>query len=773
MKKKKGDALVIVESPAKARTIGKYLGSGYQVEACLGHVRDLLKGKRGDLGVDIAHGFKPSYAVIKSTNPRRDRSKIVKKLKEISDVVDRVYLASDPDREGEAIAWHLAQALELPKGKGRRVVFHEITKLAVRKAFDHTRDIDEHLLDAQKARRVLDRLVGYQISPLLGTTLSAGRVQSVTLRLLVDRETEIAAFQSEAYWTVSADLATAKGEPFQALLVSDKSGDLRTGAEAKGRTLDQEEAERIASSLSGKAFSCTARQAEERTQHPPPPFTTSTLQQQASIRLRFSTKRTMAVAQQLYQGLDVGDGPVGLITYMRTDAVRMGEEALEEARLVVSKAFGASYLPEKARRFKASSNAQEAHEAVRPTSFSLHPDQVAGRLTEEQAKLYRLIWERAVASQMSPARVLSTRLEISADSEGLKFQANGRHILFDGFLKVAGHRQDDEAVLPAVAQGDRLNARALKAEKHETQPPPRYSEAALVKTLEKLGIGRPSTYAPTLDTIQKRGYVVLEKRRFKPTDLGMEVTRKLVQHFPDILDTGFTAQLEESLDAIAEGKAAYAKVLADFYEGFEPALKLAQKTIVREEPLAEKCPECGRGLYKKWGRTGLFIGCSGFADQEKPCKYTRPLAADAPKPTGLTCDLCGGAMLLAKGRFGPYLCCERYAKKECRFTMKLNRQGLPQRKMDPVPSGRDCEKCGKPLVIRVASRGKKGPRPFLSCSGFPKCRAAADLPPELEKEGAEALDRWKGKAEKDRLDLVKWKAFMPTDGGEGSPEDPE
>ena len=636
---RKGNALVIVESPAKARTIEKFLGPGYSVSASMGHVRD-LPGRK--LGIDLEHGFALTFDYIRTQRrdgKTRDTEKIVKELKKLASHAPAVYLAPDPDREGEAIAWHLAECLKLPEGRVHRVVFNEITRPAILKAFKQPRGIDRGLVDSQQARRALDRIVGYKISPLLRQTvakgLSAGRVQSVAVRLVVDRESEITAFRSEEYWTVTGTFKPRQGDPFEAALVAISGKALRRGAEPAERTLDRDAAEAVARDLLKASFACTAKEAKEKVESPPPPFTTSTLQQQAAIHLRFSTKRTMQIAQQLYQGVDVGEGPVGLITYMRTDAVRMAEEALAEAREVIGLSFGKAYLPEHPRRFKGSARAQEAHEAIRPTSFARHPDAMADRLSPEQARLYRLVWSRALASQMSAARIQNTRLLIEADAH--RFQADGKQIVFDGYLKVLSLRAPEETILPAVNQGDALTCAGLKPEQHATQPPPRYSEAGLVKMMEKLGIGRPSTYAPTLATIQDRGYVRLDQRRFHPTELGQLVTKALVQHFPEILDAGFTSEMEEDLDKIEAGTQSYRALLKRFWARFEPTLEKARAGMAdrktEAEPTDEKCPKCGRPLVIKWSRHGKFYGCTGFSEKDPAaqCKYRRSFAPEAAR----------------------------------------------------------------------------------------------------------------------------------------------
>ncbi len=760
-----GRRLVIVESPTKARTIGRFLGRSYTVMASMGHVRDLLKSR---LGVDPEKEFEPTYRVLPA------KREIVKALQGEAKRATAVYLAPDPDREGEAIAWHLVQALQIPAEKAHRVTFHEITERAVAEAFRHAGAIDMNKVNAYQARRILDRIVGYRLSPLLwqrvARGLSAGRVQSVAVRLIVEREKEIAAFKSETYWRVTAVCRSPRGgEPFEMVLVETGGQKVRTGAEPSERTLDKYEAHAIAEALLRGSLAVSRLATQEKNIHPPPPFTTSLLQQAATNSLGFSAKRTMAAAQQLYQGVALGgEGPVGLITYMRTDSVRFAPEALTECRRVIRERFGPEYVPHAPRAFKARKAAQEAHEAIRPTGFSRAPESVQKHLPPDLFRLYRLIWERAMASQMSAARYFVT--QVQATSGGHLLSASGRTVLFDGYTKLAA-RPEEGPILPALAQGDALTVDKAVPSRHETQPPARYSEATLVKTLEHLGIGRPSTYAPTLSTIQDRSYVLKEDKRLKPTPMGTLVTELLLAYFPEVMDVAFTSRMEEELDEIAESKMDWRQVLADFYGPFAKSMAAAEASMqdVKNdvEETTEKCPQCGRLLLVKWSRFGKFYGCTGFSEKDpaQQCKYRRPFAPEEARPTGLACDKCGKDMVRERGRFGLYLRCQDYPA-ACTFTMKLNKQGHPVRKFDPVPTDQECAACGKLLVVRVTARGKRGPRPFLSCSGFPKCREAADLPEGLASLGAQALVRWQVNAVKNKADLVKYAAAME-DGDPG------
>ncbi|MCA9388635.1 type I DNA topoisomerase [Candidatus Berkelbacteria bacterium] len=633
--------LVIVESPAKGKTIERYLGKDYQVLASYGHVRDLPKSK---MGVETDDGsFTPDYLV-----PAKAK-KTVSALKKAAAAADDIFLATDYDREGEAIAWHVLESLKLAKGKSvRRITFHEITKKALEEAVKKPRDLDYDLINAQQARRILDRLVGYTLSPFLWKKvmkgLSAGRVQSVAVRLIVDRENEIKAFKPEEYWSLDGKFLRGSDD-FLASLVEFK------GQKIEKMTVKTEtEAKKIETSLKDLEYRVDSIEKKERQKRPSPPFTTSTLQQQAAHRLHFSAKQTMKLAQDLYED--------GHITYMRTDSVNLADEALKAARSLVEKEYGQGYLPDKPNYYKTKSKgAQEAHEAIRPTHVESLPEKLNLK-SEKHTKLYRLIWQRMVASQMSPARLKAeTVLVKSAKGEGV-FKATGNVVDFEGFLKVWPTAREDK-ILPALKQGEQVNLDDLVGEQHFTEPPPRYSEASLVKALEEHGIGRPSTYAPTLSTIQDRGYVELIERRFHPTETGQNVNGILVKHFPEIVDLDFTAEMEEGLDKVAEGKEDWTKLLGDFYKPFH---KLVEKKTdeVPKLDLTEKtdkvCPECGKPMVIRPGRYGKFLACTGFPD----CKHTEPII----KKTGITCPECGeGQLIERKTRRGKtFWGCERYPK---------------------------------------------------------------------------------------------------------------
>ncbi|RME48764.1 MAG: type I DNA topoisomerase [Chloroflexi bacterium] len=660
--RKRGGKLVIVESPAKARTIGKFLGPKYRVKASIGHVRDLLKSR---LSVDVENDFQPQYRV---PNEKRDT---VKELRKEVEKAAEVYLATDPDREGEAIAWHLLEAAQIPEEIARRVVFHEITQDAVTRAFAEPRGINMELVNAQQARRILDRLVGYKISPLLWDKvrgrLSAGRVQTVALRLVVEREREIEAFVPEEYWSIEAELAkqdTRSEDPRPTFVASlhrirGEQFELKTG----------EEAQQIVEDLEGAAYIVGQVRRRERRRRPSPPFTTSTLQQRASRRLGFNARRTMRVAQQLYEGVDLGEGgPVGLITYMRTDSVAVSKQAQRDARRYIVSQFGDEYLPPQPPVYKTKSkSAQEAHEAIRPTSVMREPRQIKKYLTRDQYRLYDLIWKRFVASQMADAVFDATSVDIDAGDPAkempYQFRVTGSVLKFAGFLAVYGRDPGDEDLdLPPLAEGEELDLIQLLPQQHFTQPPPRYSEATLVKALEEYGIGRPSTYAPIISTIQNRGYVETVDKRLKPTRLGFIVNDLLIKHFPDIFDVGFTAQMEEELDQIARGEREWVPVLREFYIPFEKDLKRAEaemeKVEVENEPTGELCPECGQPLIIRFGRYGRFIGCSGFPE----CKYTAPYL----DKIGVECPQCGGDLVEKKTRKGrTFYGCANYP--ECDF----------------------------------------------------------------------------------------------------------
>ncbi len=718
----KGKPLVIVESPAKAKTINKILGTGFVVKACMGHVRDLPERA---FGIDVEKDFEPTYRTI------RGKKKVVSELRGAMKSAPTVYLAPDPDREGEAIAWHLVQALRIPVEKVRRVTFNEITKRGVLEAFERPGEISMERVNAQQARRFLDRIVGYKLSPLLwkkvGRRLSAGRVQSVAVRLIVEREREIKAFKPEEYWTITAHL-NKDGTPFTANLVtldgreiglaskSDEKKPLtQISGEAPARALVEE--------LKGLPFEVAEVRRRERLEPSPPPFTTSLLQQQASIRLRFSASRTMRVAQQLYEGVEIGDeGAAGLITYMRTDSFRIADEALQEVRAFIGRSFGESYVPEKPILRARRKGMQEAHEAIRPTYVNRTPDDLRSYLTEEQYRLYRIIWKRFVASQMKPAHYLLTEADLRAGRAG--FLAKGRELKFDGYTRVLGHAlRSDEQILPSLAPGDRPALRELRPDQHFTEPPPRYTEASLVKALERFGIGRPSTYAPILSTIQERGYVRLDERKFQPTELGVLINDKLVKHFSDILNTGFTSRMEKNLDRIEDGRAGWVDVLRKFNDAFTVDLDRAKEGMESEkgQEAGVACEKCGKPMMVRWNKYGRFLGCSGFPD----CRSTKSLPSEEAK--GEKCDLCGTPMTVKSGRMGRFLACTRYP--DCRGTRSLPRGN--KRLEIPKDFKEDCDKCGKPIRVRYGRRGG-----FLACSGYPECKNTKRFPRDWYKDVA-------------------------------------
>jgi DNA topoisomerase-1 len=701
-----GRALVIVESPKKARSIGKFLGSGYTVKASMGHVRDLPERGR-DLGIDVAHGYRPHYVV-----PDKKKA-TVSELKKEASRAELVYLATDPDREGEAIAWHLQHALGLPDDRVRRVLFYEITERAVRDAFRQVGPIDMNKVNAQQARRFLDRFVGYQVSPLLwrkvARGLSAGRVQSVAVRLIAEREKEIRAFVPEEYWKITATLSpagsTAEADRFAAELAEWKGARFQARNEPDARAIRDE--------LASAAYAVSALETAERPDKADPPFKTSTLQQQASVRLRWSGKKTMKIAQELYEGIDVdGSGPAGLITYMRTDSLRVSDEALTAVRDLIHNQYGDRYLPAKPLRYAAGKMAQEAHEAIRPTDLGLTPERIQGSLSHDQFRLYQLIYRRFVASQMNPAIFEVTNVEVRA-GEGL-FKAQGKILRFDGYRRVlppAGKQED--ALLPALHVGQALDLHELVPTQHFTQPPPRYSEATLIKALEKEDIGRPSTYAPIIQTIQDRNYVEQKERRFYATDLGMVVTDLLVEHFPKILDIKFTAHMEDELDDIVTGKEDMVRVLDELYHPFQESLKAAEQNMQRAAlPTDEKCHECGAPMQVKFGRTGQFLGCSRYPD----CKATRPMEG-GPRPAAIetehTCTKCGKPLVQRESKRGPFYSCSGYPK--CKESYSIGENGQPVPSV--VETEHTCPKCGKPMALRQGARG-----PFLGCTGYPKCR---------------------------------------------------
>jgi DNA topoisomerase-1 len=699
-----GPSLVIVESPKKARSINKFLGAGYVVKASMGHVRDLPKRR---LGLDVEHGYAAEYEIMPA------KKDTIGELRRDAARADVVYLATDPDREGESIAWHLQQALDLDDARVRRVTFFEITDRAVREAFQHAGPIDMNRVNAQQARRFLDRFVGYQLSPLLwkkvARNLSAGRVQSVAVRLIAEREKEIRAFVSEEYWKITARVAPAgsKSEPeqFDAELFEWQGAKFAVKAEAEAHAIRDE--------LADAAYRVAKVESVEKLDRPDAPFKTSTLQQQAAIRLRFSGKRTMKIAQELYEGLDVGgDGPTGLITYMRTDSLRVSDEALASVRDQIGRDFGEKYLPAKPHRYHAGKLAQEAHEAIRPTDLALSPERIRSKLSHDQYKLYQLIYRRFVASQMTPAVIEVTNIEIAAGAG--RFKAQGKILRFDGYRRVlppAGKQEDQ--LLPALTEDQVLDLLALTPTQHFTQPPPRYSEATLIKALEKQDIGRPSTYAPIIQTIQDRLYVQQKERRFYATDLGMVVTDLLVEHFPKIMDLKFTAHMEDELDDIATAKEQMNKVLDEFYHPFQEALRAAETNMQRVQiPSSETCQECGSPMVVKFGRTGQFLSCSRYPE----CKATRPMDG-APRAAAIetehTCPKCGKPLVQRESKRGPFLSCSGYPG--CKESFNIGPEGQPV--PTSVETEHACPKCGKPMALRQGARGA-----FLGCTGYPKCR---------------------------------------------------
>ncbi len=836
-----GRSLVIVESPAKAKTIEKYLGPGFKVLASYGHVRDLPpKGKqKGEdvVGVNIKEGWKPRYVVVdrgaKSGNRKvRTAEDILAELKKEADKAATVYLATDPDREGESIAWHISEALELDPKHTWRITFNEITKTAVQRALANPSDINDQLVQAQEARRVLDRIVGYPLSNLLGKKvtrgLSAGRVQSVAVKLIVDREREIEAFKAEEYWKITALLAPQgtvqyTADPAKAKIYAKKRGEhLRNiatgspgesleapenedGAEKKEpskippgsfqaelarwqgqefKASTEEEADAVYAALNSASYLVSKVEQKDEQRKAPAPFTTSTLQQAANQRLRMTARHTMTLAQELYQGVNLGsEGSVALITYMRTDSTRVSADALNMVREHIKNGFGDRYLPEKPNFFKSGKSAQEAHEAIRPTDLTYTPQRVQPYLNPDQFRLYQLIYNQFVASQMMPAIVAVTSVEVTASPtgpmEGGLFRASGSVEKFDGWRKVLPPAKQDDKILPPLNEQQRLDKLDLTASQHFTQPPPRYNEASLVKTLEKEGIGRPSTYATIISTIQQRGYVNQEHRRFHATEIGKVVTDLLVKHFPDVINLKFTSHIEEELDDIENGKTKYKEVLDEFWTPFSKDLAEAETGMEKQKGVetGEACPKCGRPLVemysKKTGRK--FVGCSGWRDKENPCGYIKPGEGEAERPepvlTEHKCPVCGKQMIQKVGRFGTYLACS--GAPECKTTMNIGLDGKPivtskatehlcekcgkpmllkewkgryflgcsgypkcRNSMDadaegnpikPVDTGIKCEKCNSPMIVKRGFRG-----PFLSCSGYPKCRNAKPIPAELK-----------------------------------------
>ncbi|MCC7201281.1 MAG: type I DNA topoisomerase [Nitrospirae bacterium] len=702
--------LIIVESPAKARTITKYLGKAYNVMASVGHVRDLPTSK---LGVDIENDFTPHYITIKG------KGKILTEIKKAAGSASKVFLGPDPDREGEAIAWHIAEELRDKDDSIYRVMFHEITEKAIKEALSNPGRIDTNKVNAQQARRILDRIVGYKLSPLLWEKvrrgLSAGRVQSVAVRLICDLEKEISQFVSEEYWSLTATLEGKVPPPFKTRLIKYRGEDIRIS--------DQQEAERIKGILSGSDYIVKTIDRKERKKNPQPPFTTSKLQQEAARKLRFTAKKTMLIAQKLYEGMEIGsEGPVGLITYMRTDSVRISADAQGEARKYIKESFGGDYLPAKGIEYKNKKGIQDAHEAIRPTSVFRAPEEIKEYVDKDTYNLYRLIWNRFVACQMNPALLDITAIDIQAGDYLLR--ATGSVIKFPGFMKLYEEGLDDAAqaqegeegdLLPSVAEGERLNLLLIEPKQHFTQPPARYTEASLIKILEEKGIGRPSTYAAILSTIQDRKYVEKKEGRFHPTDLGVLVNDMLVEHFPELIDVMFTAKMEDELDEIEEGHYEWRQAVGDFYRPFDQHLEKARKEMrnvkVEETPTDIKCEKCGNVMVIKWGKLGHFLACSGYPECKNTMNFKKgddgTIEAMKEETTGENCPQCGSPMVIKSGRFGRFFACSNYP--ECKTTR-------------PITTGIACpqEGCGGELTEKRSKRGKV----FYSCTKYPSCKFA-------------------------------------------------
>lgn len=718
----KKKSLVIVESPTKAKTIERYLGGDYRVLSSGGHVRDLPSSK---LGVDVEQDFQPTYEVM------RGKNKTIEDLRKAAKASDTVFLAPDPDREGEAIAWHIAQEIEGKAPSIQRVTFNEITKTAIKHAIENPRDLNLNLVNAQQARRVLDRLVGYSISPLLWRKfqkgLSAGRVQSVAVRMICEREREILAFQPKEYWTIEATVEKPGEQPSFVLKLAAIDGD------KKFEINNEERATAIVEDIKNEKYAVKAVVSKRVSRNPYPPFITSTLQQEAARKLRYSARQTMRLAQQLYEGVEIGEeGPTGLITYMRTDSTRIANEAQAAARELIGRQYGADYVPAKPNFFKSPRDSQGAHEAIRPTSMDLTPEQVEKFLDRDQFRLYKLIWDRFIASQMSPAQINQTRVEVELKEGKYLFVATGSVIVFQGFLAVYEEGKDErteeadsaENKLPPLAEGDALKKKSIKPLQHFTQPPPRYSESSLVKELEAQGIGRPSTYAAIIQTIQDREYVEKEKGRFKPTERGMIVTDMLMDSFPEVMDVKFTAAMEDQLDHVEDGSVDWVNLLWTFYKPFKDRLENAESNMrnVKREvvPTDIACDKCGSQMVIRWGRNGRFLACSGFPK----CRNTKPYESDEEgnivvaeeEVTDEVCEKCGAKMAVKSGRRGRFLACTAYP--ECSNTR-------------PVPIGVKCPvpDCPGQLVERRSKRNLT----FYACNQFPNCKYTLWEKPKTER----------------------------------------
>ncbi len=706
-------SLIIVESPAKARTLQKYLGKSYEVKASVGHIRDL---PNKEMGVDIEHGFQPNYTTIPG------KGKIISEMKSAAKKAEAVYLAPDPDREGEAIAWHIAEAIKPAQGNIHRVLFHELTKKAIMEALKNATEIDQDKFEAQQARRILDRLVGYQISPLLWEKvrrgLSAGRVQSVAVRMVCDREQEIEIFQPVEYWSITAELEGSTPPAFQAQL------DKRAGKKIdkkKKRIENEEAAQHLVKEIESADLKVGEVNKKEKRRNPQPPFITSTMQIEASNKMRFSAKKTMTLAQRLYEGVEIGsEGLSGLITYMRTDSTRISDEALNQARGHISEKWGDKFLPPRPRRFKTKSSAQDAHEAIRPTDVSRTPEKMAPFLDKDMHSLYTLIWQRFVASQMAPAVFDQTTIGVEAGEHSLK--AVGSILRFPGYLSLyqdsAKTESDKEERLPDLAEGESVNLLKLEPKQHFTQPPPRYTEASLVKALEENGVGRPSTYASILSTIQEKEYVELKERKFFPTDLGKVVNELLVNHFPEIMDVEFTASMEDKLDDVEEGEMDWQELLKNFYTPFRQTLEKARNEMKsvkgKAVPTDITCRECGGTMVIKWGKMGEFLACDQYPDCRNTCDFKRDedgriIAEEKEKEeeSEEICEKCGRNLVYKKGRYGRFLACSGYP--ECK-NIRSERTGVH------CPE----ENCPGELVKKVSKKGKI----FYACDQYPKCSYA-------------------------------------------------
>jgi len=723
--------LIIVESPTKAKTITKFLDKNFVVESSYGHVRDLPKS---EMGIDIANNFVPSYII-----PTAAKKKVTN-LKKLAAKADKVILATDEDREGEAIAWHLLEALHIPESKTERIAFHEITKTAIEEALKNPRTIDINLVDAQQARRILDRLVGYELSPFLwkkvARGLSAGRVQSVAMRLIVEKEREITAFKPEEYWDILGKFLSAKNESFEATL-----------NKIDGKTVEKlaiknkEEADKILADLNNAIYIVAGVEQKQSKKNPPAPFTTSTLQQAANSILGFSAKQTMMIAQQLYEGVEIGtEGQVGLITYMRTDSLNLSEKFLADSHDYLKNNFDKKYLISEPRKFKTKSKgAQEAHEAIRPTEASRDPENLQNSLSPNQYKLYKLIWQRAMASQMPEAIVNNASINVDAQKTPYQFRATGQTLVFDGYLKLYPEKISDN-VLPVVAEGEAVKLENLSGDQHFTKPPARYSDATLVKQLEEYGIGRPSTYAPTIATIIERNYVERDDaKKLKPTEIAFVVNDLLVAHFPQIVDFKFTAEMENNLDAVAEGEKKWQPVIADFYKPFHANLtakyeEVDKNKIMPEEKSDVVCEKCGKPMIIKTGRYGKFLACSGFPDcknikgmdknkdgkvDEKDEKITAQMEALKEKYKDQVCEKCGSPMIIRNGRFGMFLACSGYPKCKNIKNMEENKVG----------TGITCPACGKGEIVQKRSR--RGV--FYACNNYPECKTSYSAKPLNEK----------------------------------------